>query len=384
MATTFREVDFSPDNYRFKTRYLAWTLLGLFTLIFIISLPFLQKVFAGDILLNQTIYRVRLDYINLLGLDVPIRDITVRFYSVLFLLGVLSGFSLSIFLFARSYLPNTLADRLFIGLILFGLIGARVGYVIFNWDYYSQSLATLFSIGSFSLQIPDKVFLIYEGGLSLFGGLAGAFGYLYFYARRYHFNLFEILDILAPSLLLGQIIGRLGNFFNYEAYGGPTALWWKMYVPEAAINTNKYVYDNNLAQYFHPTFLYEMIPNVLILFGLLYYYEALTKKHSGLVLSLYLIGYGSVRAITELFRLDALKIPFHIDINTPGFLVSFVSNFAPVSIREPLSYGLAHLHFEAILVSQVVAIIFVIVGVRMYRQRVKIIYSHEKLVEMNS
>ena len=353
-----------------NVRWVGAAIGGFFVLVLILLIPYFSKVFSGEWLLNQTLVRIRLDYISLFGFEVPVGDIAIRYYSLLFFAGIVAGFSLAVYLFRISYLPSTLVDRLFIGIILFGLIGARTLFVLSNLTYYSAS--------------PEKILLIYEGGLSIFGGLMGGFLYVWYYAKRYRFNIFEILDILAPSILLGQIIGRFGNFFNYEAYGGPTAVAWKMFVPDQAVNANKYEYVNQLSQYFHPTFLYEIIPNILLLTFLLWTYGARTRRHAGLVAALYLIGYGSIRFFTEFFRLDALRIPLGWSLQAPQWLVDVIHTLLGKDGLGAITVAfLSPLRIENLLISQIIALLVIILGIWLYRRRIATIYSREKLSDLN-
>lgn len=350
-----------------------WVGLGIFILLSLILLsliPYFTKVFSGEWVLNQNLVRWRVDYISLFGWEIPVGDIALRFYSILFFLATIAAFFLAVYLFKVSYLPGTLIDRLFIGIVLFSIIGARIFFVLSNLSFYTQ--------------YPEKILLVYEGGLSIFGGIVGGFLYTYYYVKTYKFNIWEILDILAPSLLLGQIIGRFGNFFNYEAYGAPTGVAWKMFVPEQAINGNKYVYENQMNQFFHPTFLYEIIPNLFLFAFLMWKYPKWTQRNTGLVASMYLIGYGLIRTFTEFFRLDALYIPVNIKFAFPDFFINSLQNlFKNTIFIDPLVTTLKNVEINKILISQIFAIFFVILGIFLYKKRKEIVYSSEKLTDLN-
>lgn len=353
-----------------SVKWIGLSIFTIFTITLILLIPYFTKVFSGEWLLNQNLVRWRVDYISLFGWEVPVGDIAIRFYSLFFFLGTVAAFFLAVYLFKVSYLPGTLVDRLFIGIILFSIISARAFFVLSNLGFYTQN--------------PEKILLIYEGGLSIFGGIIGGFLYTYFYVKRYRFNLWEILDILAPSLLLGQIIGRFGNFFNYEAYGAPTGVAWKMFVPEQAINGNKYVYDNQMSQYFHPTFLYEIIPNLFLFAFLMWKYPKWTYRNAGLIAGAYLIGYGLIRTFTEFFRLDALFIPANIKFAFPTWFTGIFENlFKNTIFVDPLIASLKNIEIEKILISQLVAILFVILGTIIYKKRREIVYSPEKALDLN-
>ncbi|MBN2585339.1 prolipoprotein diacylglyceryl transferase [Patescibacteria group bacterium] len=170
-------------------------------------------------------------------------------------------------------------------LILFGLIGARLVFVALKWTEFAP--------------LPWWSALdLHGGGLSIHGALLGGAMATIIYARRYHLPLLGLFDLLVPPVLLGQIIGRLGNFFNQEAFGGPTNLPWKMWVaPEFRLTQFA---DQS---FFHPTFLYSMIGLAGVLIIVL-----LVERRSaapGVVLLTYLIVYSVERFIIEFFRADS-------------------------------------------------------------------------------
>jgi phosphatidylglycerol:prolipoprotein diacylglycerol transferase len=172
--------------------------------------------------------------------------------------------------------PERILD-LVIWILPIGVIGARLYYVIFNWDYYSQDFMTILNIRG--------------GGLAIHGGIiAGAItGYLL--CKHYKINFLEILDLFLPAVSLAQAIGRWGNFFNSEAHGGPTDLPW-------AILIN--------GEYVHPTFLYESIWCLGLFFFLVYIDN--NRKFRGQVACLYGILYSVERFFVEGLRTDSLMI----------------------------------------------------------------------------
>jgi phosphatidylglycerol:prolipoprotein diacylglycerol transferase len=294
----------------------------------IIGYP-LSQVFAGYWRLNQQFTLGYIESINLFGTIIPLGEISIRFYSICILLGMLAGYAMAIFLSKWNYVAGTVVDRLFIGLVIFGIVGARTFYVIFNWAAFETE--------------PINALLIFRGGLGFFGMIIACLIYLWAYTSRFKFNTWEFLDFLAPSVLIGQIIGRFGNLFNYESYGPPTKVFWKMYIPDTAN-----IYSDLNQNFFHPTFLYEIIPNFILLFVILYFYRELTLKRSGLVFATYAIGYGTIRLFTEIFRLDAL-----------------IFNINQIAIP----------------VSQVAAFVFLIYGLYTYYTRRKVIYIKKTMAE---
>ena len=173
-------------------------------------------------------------------------------------------------------------------LIIFGILGARIYYCALNYDFY--------------LRFPTEIIAIRHGGISIHGAIiGGAFG-LWLFARRYKLNIKKLFDTVAVGLPLAQAIGRWGNFFNSEAFGAPTNLPWKLYI---APQYRPIPYQNDL--FFHPTFLYESILDVVI-FVILFLMAKNNKiKKDGNLVLLYLVLYSIVRIIVESFRIDSVK-----------------------------------------------------------------------------
>jgi len=173
--------------------------------------------------------------------------------------------------------------------LLGGLVGARLYYVLFNLDYYAV--------------VPAKIFAVWEGGLAIHGGVLGGLLLGGGYAWRRRLPVTTYLDIAAPSLALGQAIGRWGNFFNEEAFGTPTNLPWNLFIPPAHRPL-----EYARAEYFHPTFLYESLWDLAV-FGLLMglFRERLERAPGALFLT-YLGLYSIGRFATEALRTDALML----------------------------------------------------------------------------
>lgn len=173
-------------------------------------------------------------------------------------------------------------------LIIFGILGARIYYCALNYDFY--------------LRFPTEIIAIRHGGISIHGAIiGGAFG-LWLFARRHKLNIKKLFDTVAIGLPLAQAIGRWGNFFNSEAFGTPTNLPWKLYI---APQYRPIPYQNDL--FFHPTFLYESILDIVI-FVILFLMTKNNKiKKDGNLVLLYLVLYSIVRIIVESFRIDSVK-----------------------------------------------------------------------------
>jgi len=173
--------------------------------------------------------------------------------------------------------------------LLGGLIGARLYYVAFNLDYYSQ--------------VPAKIFAVWEGGLAIHGGVIGGILAGGGYAWRRRLPLWTYLDIAAPSLALGQAIGRWGNFFNEEAFGTPTDLPWKLYI---SASHRPIEYARN--EYFHPTFLYESLWDAAVFVLLARVFRDRLAPAPGALFLTYLGLYSLGRFFTEALRTDALML----------------------------------------------------------------------------
>lgn len=164
---------------------------------------------------------------------------------------------------------------------IFGIIGARLYYVIFRWENYSQNLA--------------EIFAIHNGGLAIYGGVIGALTAGCITAKIKKLPVYAVLDVAVMGFLIGQGIGRWGNFVNQEAFGTETDLPWRM----VSENTN------NIGV--HPCFLYESIW-CLLGFVLLYLFSRKYRKYDGQIFLMYLVWYGFERMLVEGLRTDSLYI----------------------------------------------------------------------------
>jgi len=181
-------------------------------------------------------------------------------------------------------------------IIVLGILGARLYYCALNYEYYLAN----------PLQILD----IREGGLSIHGAIIGGVISIIMMARNYRIPLFKLLDPLACATILGQSIGRWGNYFNSEAYGVPVASQnWGVFIPAA-----KRVPDFANYSVFHPTFLYESVADFIAFWLLLTALNTVGKRRHGFTFFLYLIVYSVIRFIIEGLRVDsALNVgDFHI------------------------------------------------------------------------
>lgn len=202
--------------------------------------------------------------------------VEIMWYGVLISLGVLLGVFFALKECRRiGFKEDNLLDFLLIA-IPAAIVGARIYYVVFSWDYYSQNISEIINIRN--------------GGLAIHGALIAGIIVSIFFCKRRKVNPLLLLDILMPSVALGQSIGRWGNFINQEAHGGPTDLPWGIVVN---------------GQKVHPTFLYESIITLCV-FIFLTWFRKNKKTTDGQVLALYLILYSAGRFFIEGMRTDSL------------------------------------------------------------------------------
>ena len=226
-------------------------------------------------------------------IPLPLGPLTLRWYGLLIATAVLIGLYLSSWLAKQRKLENGLISDLLPLLVLFSVLGARIYYVAFEWRNYAGS--------------PLKALAIWEGGIAIHGALIAGTLTLILFCRWRRQPFWDVLDVLVPSVALGQAIGRWGNFFNSEAFGVPTDLPWKLFIPTS---NRPLLYID--AEFFHPTFLYESIWNLLLFIVLIAVFRRDVKRSgsvpAGAMSCLYLIGYSLGRVWIEGLRIDPLCI----------------------------------------------------------------------------
>ena len=211
------------------------------------------------------------------SIAINLGPLTIRWYGILVALAFAVGSYLAYREVKRLKLNSDELMNILIITIPSSIIGARLYYVAMNWDIYGKKL-------SYILQI-------WQGGLAVHGGIIAALLAVYLYCRLRKQSFLTWLDVLAPSLVIGQAIGRWGNYFNQEAYGYETTLPWAMTIAGALR---------------HPTFLYESLWNLLV-FALLFIISR-RRHHTGAVFAVYLIAYSVGRFFIEMLRTDSLMI----------------------------------------------------------------------------
>ncbi|HCY7005650.1 TPA: prolipoprotein diacylglyceryl transferase [Staphylococcus aureus] len=220
--------------------------------------------------------------------------LSVRWYGIIIAVGILLGYFVAQRALVKAGLhKDTLVDIIFYS-ALFGFIAARIYFVIFQWPYYAEN--------------PGEIIKIWHGGIAIHGGLIGGFIAGVIVCKVKNLNPFQIGDIVAPSIILAQGIGRWGNFMNHEAHGGPVsrAFLEQLHLPNFVIEN---MYING--QYYHPTFLYESIWDVagfIILVNI--------RKHLklGETFFLYLTWYSIGRFFIEGLRTDSLMLTSNIRV----------------------------------------------------------------------
>ena len=269
-----------------KYSLIALALAGVCVLLAVLLPP----VFRGNIILPQVFH---------LG------PLALRYYGLFMALAIVAGYLLALGRAKRYGFTAEELDRLVLLLVICGFVGARLYHVASDLSFY--------------LKHPALILAVWRGGLSIFGALIGGIIALLIARRRQlrRVSLLVLLDWLTPSLLLGQIIGRFGNFFNYEIFGYPTSLPWKMFVPPAFRPAAFAGFS-----YFHPLFLYEALINAVILFVLLRFWPA--PRRSGRLFFAYLLLYNAGRFFLELYRTDSSYIfggVLRLNSLTSGILV---------------------------------------------------------------
>ncbi len=218
------------------------------------------------------------------------KGFALRWYTLLILVAVFLGFKLVHSEGRRFGVDKDFLFNLCFWTIIFGILGARLYYVIFNFSYYQNDFLSMFRI--------------WEGGLAIHGGIIAGLITLYLYCKKYKMPVIRIMDFCVPALLLGQAIGRWGNFFNSEAHGAATTIAHlkSLHIPQFIINGMK-IGDI----YYEPTFLYESLL-CFIGFMVIIIIRRFKYMKIGKPTGLYLIYYGALRFFIESMRTDSLML----------------------------------------------------------------------------
>ncbi|MGG6241132.1 prolipoprotein diacylglyceryl transferase [Nodosilinea sp. AN01ver1] len=250
--------------------------------------------------------------------------ITIRWYGLLITTGLLLGINLAQRLGQRRGLDPERIGDLAIWLVLGALPGARLYYVLFEWPRYADR--------------PLSALAIWQGGIAIHGAILGGAIAALLFARRYKLSFWQLADVVAPALVLGQAIGRWGNFFNSEAFGSPTSLPWRVYIPPIQRPPGL----GNVA-YYHPTFLYESLWNLGVL-GLVLWLFFWGLRHpgrlkTGTIFLVYFATYSLGRFWIEGLRLDSLMLgPLKIAqvVSLTGIALGMVGLLWLYRLKRPL------------------------------------------------
>lgn len=231
--------------------------------------------------------------------QISVFGFSIAYYGIIIGIGMLTGIWVAQNdAKRRGQDPDIYLDFALYG-IIFAIIGARLYYVIFEWDMYKDNLLQIFNLRA--------------GGLAIYGGVIGAVLTLIVFTRKRKVPFFSMADSGVLGLITGQIIGRWGNFFNCEAFGGYTDSLLAMRIKRSLVNENmlngdvlNHLIVENGVEYIqvHPTFLYESLWNLGLLMFMLWYRKR--KKFDGEMLWIYLVGYGLGRFWIEGLRTDQL------------------------------------------------------------------------------
>ncbi len=240
-------------------------------------------------------------YLDHVGKSISVFGFEIAYYGIIMGSSILLG----LFLAEREAKrtgqdPDTYTDMI-IYAIIFSIICARAYYVIFSWENYKDNLLSIFNLR--------------QGGIAIYGSLIGAVATVYVYCKVKKLSFLQMTDTACMGLVAGQILGRCGNFFNREAFGGYTDGLLAMQLPVSAVRAHE-ITDEMWAHVqviggeqfiqVHPTFLYESLWNLGVI-CFLYWYRT-RKKFQGELFLVYLLGYGLGRVWIEALRTDQLQI----------------------------------------------------------------------------
>ncbi|WP_269604745.1 prolipoprotein diacylglyceryl transferase [Prochlorococcus marinus] len=230
---------------------------------------------------------------------------SLRWYGLLIAISVLLGLNLSGELALEKGLKKSLINDLLPILVLSSVIGARIYYVAFEWrNYTGKNFWSSLNLLNLNIPIPSAI-EIWGGGIAIHGALIMGTLSIIFFCRWRKEPFWDVIDVLVPSVALGQAIGRWGNFFNNEAFGIPTNLPWKLFIP---YRFRPEIFSTQ--DYFHPTFLYESVWNIFVFGILIFLFRKANRREiklpSGSLSCLYLITYSLGRLWIESLRTDPL------------------------------------------------------------------------------
>ncbi|MBI2050586.1 MAG: prolipoprotein diacylglyceryl transferase [Parcubacteria group bacterium] len=234
----------------------------------------------------------------------------VHWYGLLLALGVVAGYWLVGKLAKQQGITAEQAKTVLINALIGGFIGARLYHVVTDWGFYGV--------------YPDQIIAVWNGGLAIHGAMLGALAVIVYYAKKRGLSFWKLADLFALPAILGQAIGRWGNYFNQELFGRPTdsALGIPITVLNRPAGYQQY-------EYFHPAFLYESLINFAIFAFLLAIFQK-KRRPDGLVFWLYIGLYSAGRIIVESFRINeaamvgSLRLPFLVSLVLAGASIAIL------------------------------------------------------------
>lgn len=237
---------------------------------------------------------------NLFGIE----GWNIAWYGIIIGIGIFLGLALASYRTKKYNVKQELIYDFILIALPVAIICARAYYVIFEWENYADN--------------PIKIFAIWEGGLAIYGGVLGGLLTAVIFCRIKRFPLLYFLDLVIPSLVLGQMIGRWGNFTNQEAYGNIVTDSSRQFFPYA-------VFVEELGEWHQATFFYESMWNLCLLIVMLIVSRHRHKR--GVLLCLYFSGYGAGRFLIEGLRTDSLYIFPGLRVSQVLSLVLMVAGF---------------------------------------------------------
>ncbi len=222
---------------------------------------------------------------------VTIGPVSIHYYAIVIIIGALIAYALGQYRFKQLGYDKGILSDYFFGLLVIGIIGARIWYVIFMWkELYAAN--------------PIEAIAVWHGGLAIQGGIVAGLIFSWYFFKKREIPFLIAGDAIMPGVLIAQACGRWGNFFNHEAFGTavPLSFLKNLHIPQFIIDQ---MYINGA--YHHPTFLYESLGNICV-FLIIILLVRRFSRHNGAQFFAYFIGYGIVRFFVEGLRTDSLML----------------------------------------------------------------------------
>lgn len=261
---------------RFESKLL---IIGLIAIISLLAISYLPPLFSGELALNPIAF--------------TLGGFAIRWYGLLIALAILIGYLIGIKDLKADGIEEGRSDLMYLVVVLSGIIGARLGFVLQSPSYYLTSSHNL------------EILKVWDGGLSIHGAIIAGVLALYIFCQTNKLKFLQVANDITPPILLAGALGRWGNYFNQEIIGKPTDLPWKMYI---TLSNRPAGFENEA--FFHPVFLYESI----LLASAFIFYLVFKKFLKQYAFAYTLIIYSLIRIIVEFFRIDYHPILFSFDL----------------------------------------------------------------------